>query len=110
MFNPIKTTQADVLSDIDACVTRAWLDLVASDYGEQTGDDWLYLCDDIDQGEIYREWFLWEDQEVTQQWEAYDPVTNERFVAPDVSTLKTLIDQIEESRHPVPEYLMKVAV
>lgn len=103
-------TETHPLSDIDACVARAWLDLVAFEAVESEGDDWLHLCGDIDEGEFYREWFLWQDVDVTNDWEAYDPVTNERFVAEDLESLKRMIDRIEDSRKPVPDYLRKVAV
>lgn len=110
MLQLIETAQTQPLSDIDACVTRAWLELVAFEAVESEGDDWLYLCGDIDEGEFYREWFLWQDVDVTENWEAYDPITNERFVAEELESLKRMIDRIEESRKPVPDYLRKVAV
>ncbi|MGL4378270.1 MAG: hypothetical protein ACRCT1_17650 [Microcoleaceae cyanobacterium] len=108
-FNPPQTAQSfnqssdqsnDVspVMDKDDCITLAWLDLVANQRDENNGDEWLYLCDDISEGEIYRDWFLWYDEEVTQQWEAYDSVTNLRYVADDLNTLKSQIDLIENSR------------
>jgi hypothetical protein len=52
----------------------------------------------FDNGEIYREWFLWQDSEVSQEWEAYDPITNYRVVAPSREMLISKIDQIEDER------------
>ncbi len=84
--------------DTDACATIAWLDLVASAVDNFDGDDWLALCDDIDEGEIYRDWFIWQDVDFSQEWEAYDLLTNKRFVATDLSLLKAKIDAIEDAR------------
>ena len=56
------------------------------------------LCGDIDDGEIYREWFLWQDSEVSQEWEAYDPITNYRVVASSREMLIFKIDKIEDER------------
>lgn len=83
---------------IDSCILAAWIDLVGGDFDNLGGDDWLPLCGDIDDGEIYREWFLWQDSEVTQEWEAYDPITNYRVVAPSREMMIAKIDQIEASR------------
>lgn len=83
---------------IDFCIAAAWIDLVAGNFETLAGDDWLPLCGDIDDGEIYREWFLWEDSEVTQEWEAYDPITNDRVVAPSREMLIARIDRIENNR------------
>ncbi|MEB3343782.1 hypothetical protein [Okeania sp.] len=85
-------------TNIDSCITTAWLDLVASTVDNFEGDDWLALCGDIDEGEIYRDWFIWQDVDFSQEWEAYDLITNKRFVAKDLSLLKTKIDQIEDTR------------
>ena len=82
----------------DACITIAWLDLVASAVDNFDGDDWLALSGDIDEGEIYRDWFIWQDEDFSQEWEAYDLVTNKRFVAKDLSLLKAKIDEIEDAR------------
>jgi hypothetical protein len=81
---------------IDRCVAKAWFDLVAQPVDSCQGDDWLYLCGDIDDGEIYQDWFLWQDLEVSQDWEAYDPLTNFRLVAPDRASLILQIDQIAQ--------------
>lgn len=108
-FNPPQTAQSfnqssapsnDVspVMDKDDCITLAWLDLVANQWDENNGDEWLYLCDDISEGEIYRDWFLWYDDEVTKQWEAYDSVTNFRYLSDDLNSLKSQIDLIENSR------------
>lgn len=83
---------------IDSCIAAAWLDLVGGDFDTLAGDDWLPLCGDIDDGEIYREWFLWQDSEVTQEWEAYDPITNYRVVAASREMLMGKIDRIEDDR------------
>jgi len=85
-------------SNIDYCIAAAWIDLVGGDYSNFGGDDWLPLCGDIDDGEIYREWFLWQDSEVTQEWEAYDPITNYRVVASSREIMITKIDNIEDKR------------
>lgn len=79
--------------------TLAWLELMTMVRELETGDDWLPLCDDIDQGELYRDWFLWYDAEVTQQWEAYDPLTDDRLVAGNKETVLAQIDKIETARH-----------
>lgn len=86
-------------TNIDSCVTIAWLDLIASTVDNFDGDDWLALCGDIDEGEIYRDWFIWQDVDFSQEWEAYDLVTNKRFVAIDLSLLKAKIDVIEDARN-----------
>lgn len=83
-------------NDLDACITIAWLDLVAATDDDLDGDDWLALCGDIDEGEIYREWFIWYDEEVSQEWEAYDIATNQRIVASDSNKLKARIDRLED--------------
>ena len=85
-------------SAIESCIVAAWIDLVGGDFDSLGGDDWLPLCGDIDDGEIYREWFLWQVSEVTQEWEAYDPITNYRVVAPSREMLISKIDKIEEER------------
>lgn len=85
-------------SNIDYCIAAAWIDLVGGDYSKFGGDDWLPLCSDIDDGEIYREWFLWQDSEVTQEWEAYDPITNYRIVAFSREMMIAKIDNIEDNR------------
>ena len=86
-------------NDLDACIAIAWLDLVASVPDDSDGDDWLALCGDIDEGEIYREWFIWFDSEVSQEWEGYDLATNRRIVAFDLAQLKARIDEIEDGRN-----------
>ena len=84
--------------DIETNTTIAWLDLVASAVDNFDGDDWLALCGDIDDGEIYRDWFIWQDTDFSQEWEAYDLITNQRFVATDLSLLKAKIDETEDAR------------
>ncbi|MCC3411698.1 MAG: hypothetical protein JGK24_01395 [Microcoleus sp. PH2017_29_MFU_D_A] len=85
-------------SNMDYCIAAAWIDLVGGDYSSLGGDDWLAVCADIDEGEIYREWFMWQDREVTQEWEAYDPITNYRHVACSREMLIAQIDRIEDTR------------
>ena len=84
---------------IDACTALAWIELIALDDSTLTGDDWLVLCDDIDSGEIYRCWFLWCDREVSGNWEAYDPLSDRRFVAKGKVFLKAAIDSLEDARN-----------
>lgn len=93
-FNSIESD-----SDVETCTTIAWLDLVALDGDDLTGDDWLALCDDIDTGEIYRDWFLWQDCEVSGDWEAYDPLSDHRLISKDLDSLKAGIDRIEDARN-----------
>lgn len=78
--------------------TLAWLQLITLVREIETGDEWLPLCDDIDQGELYQDWFLWYDADVTQEWEAYDPLTDDRLVAPNKETILAQIDKIEKAR------------
>ena len=85
-------------SALESCIAAAWIDLVGGDFDSLGGDDWLSLCGDIDDGEIYREWFLWQDTEETQDWEAYDPITNYRVVASSREIMITKIDNIEDKR------------
>ena len=91
--------------ELDKMVTLAWFDLIVREVNTFTADDWLPLCDDIDEGEIYRDWFLWEDREVSQEWEAYDPLTNQRLVSRNLTELKGWIDNIANSRMSHPECL-----
>ncbi|BBD52825.1 hypothetical protein [Planktothrix agardhii] len=67
-----------------------------------TGDEWLSLCPDIDQGELYREWFICYDFEVTQTWEAYDYLTDDWFESQDLSQVKAIINRIENARIYIP--------
>ncbi|MDQ2099111.1 MAG: hypothetical protein QQW96_15870 [Tychonema bourrellyi B0820] len=94
-------TKSDLVNAeaIDACTTIAWLELVALDTNVFTGDDWLALCDDIDSGEIYRDWFLWQDSEVSGDWQAYDHLSDRRFVAQGKVLIKAMIDAIENARN-----------
>jgi hypothetical protein len=94
-------TKSDLIEAeaIDACTALAWVELVALDASVLKGDDWLALCDDIDSGEIYRCWFLWQDREVSGNWEAYDPLSDRRFVAKGKVFLKAAIDSIENARN-----------
>lgn len=63
-----------------------------------SGDEWLSLCPDIDQGELYREWFICYDPEVSQTWEAYDYLTDDWFESEELSEVKAIIDRIENAR------------
>ena len=102
LYSPLTTpTKCDLVDAeaIDACTTIAWLELVALDANVLTGDDWLALCDDIDSGEIYRDWFLWQDSEVSGDWQAYDHLGDRRFVAKGKVLLKAMIDAIENARN-----------
>ncbi|CAD5981423.1 hypothetical protein [Planktothrix agardhii] len=67
-----------------------------------TGDEWLSLCPDIDQGELYREWFICYDFEATQTWEAYDYLTDDWFESQDLSQVKAIINRIENARIYIP--------
>ncbi len=96
--NALHTNEVNSESNMEYCIAAAWIDLVGGDYNSFTGDDWLAISGDIDQGEIYREWFLWQDSEVTEEWEAYDPITNYRIVASSRGILIAKIDQIEDTR------------
>ncbi len=95
------TTKCDLVNAeaIHACTALAWLELVALDANVLTGDDWLALCDDIDSGEIYRDWFLWQDAEVSGDWQAYDPLSDRRFAAQGKVFVKAMIDAIENARN-----------
>ncbi len=93
--------EMDLPQTQDECLTTAWLHLVAQAVDDFSADDWLSLCPDINEGELYRDWFIWYDEEVAQEWEAYDPVTEQRYVYADVKALKAKIDQIETARHRV---------
>jgi hypothetical protein len=102
LYSPTATATKSDLVDaeaIDACTALAWVELVALDASDLTGDDWLALCDDIDSGEIYRCWFLWRDREVSGNWEAYDPLSDRRFVAKGKVFLKAAIDSLEDARN-----------
>ena len=102
LYSPTATATKSDLVDaeaIDACTALAWVELVALDASDLTGDDWLALCDDIDSGEIYRCWFLWRDREVSGNWEAYDPLSDRRLVAKGKVFLKAAIDSLENARN-----------
>ena len=102
LYSPLATpTKPDFVDTeaIDACTAIAWLELVALDANFLTGDDWLALCDDIDSGEIYRDWFLWQDAEFSGDWQAYDHLSKRRFVAKGKVFLKAMIDAIENARN-----------
>ncbi|MEZ2279420.1 MAG: hypothetical protein ACBR12_21175 [Microcoleus sp.] len=88
----------DSNSNLEYCIAAAWVDLVGGDYSSLGGDDWLAICGDIDEGELYKEWFVWQDSEVTKEWEAFDPITNYRIVAPSRAILIAQIDRIEATR------------
>ncbi|EAW36194.1 hypothetical protein [Lyngbya sp. PCC 8106] len=99
--NPTQTLVQDrstFENNIEECIKTAWLHLVAETVDTYTGDDWLSLCPDIDEGELYREWFVWYDGEVAQEWEAYDHLTDKRYAHPDLAMVKAFIDQVEDVR------------
>lgn len=85
-------------NNLEECLKTAWLHLVAETVETYTGDDWLSLSPDIDEGELYRDWFIWYDGEVTEEWEAYDYLTDKRYANADLATVKALIDQVEDIR------------
>ncbi|MEB3339963.1 hypothetical protein [Okeania sp.] len=86
-------------NDLETFLSIAELNLVMQEIEYFTGDDWLSLCGDIDSGEIYRNWFIWQDTELSQEWEAYDHVTNQRIIATNWSLLIAKIDRIENERN-----------
>ncbi len=90
--------KVDSNGNLEYCIAAAWVDLVGGDYSSLGGDDWLAICGDIDEGELYKEWFVWQDSEVTKEWEAFDPITNYRIVAPSRAILIGQIDRIEATR------------
>ncbi|MGL5058520.1 MAG: hypothetical protein ACRC62_00965 [Microcoleus sp.] len=100
---PTIATESDSIyaDPIEACTALAWVELVALNSSSLTVDDWLALCDDIDSGEIYRCWFVWRDREVSGNWEAYDPLSDRRFVAKGKVFIKAAIDAIENIRDRV---------
>ncbi|WP_293117326.1 hypothetical protein [Okeania sp. SIO1I7] len=87
------------LNNLETLLTSIGLYLVIQETEYFTGDDWLSLCNDIDSGEIYRNWFIWQDTEVTQEWEAYDYVTNQRIIDSNLTQLTAKIDRIENQRN-----------
>ncbi|MGD1807976.1 hypothetical protein ACP6PL_21435 [Dapis sp. BLCC M126] len=86
-------------NDLETFLALVEVNLVMQEIEYFTGDDWLSLCGDIDSGEIYRNWFIWQDTELTQEWEAYDHVTNQRIIASNWTLLTAKIDQIENERN-----------
>ncbi len=86
-------------NDLETFLELAELNLVMQEVEYFTGDDWLSLCGDIDSGEIYRNWFIWQDTELTQEWEAYDHITNKRILGSNRTLLTAKIDRIENGRN-----------
>ncbi|MDJ0514920.1 MAG: hypothetical protein QNJ74_01240 [Trichodesmium sp. MO_231.B1] len=86
-------------NDLETFLALVELNLMIQEIEYFTGDDWLSLCGDIDSGEIYRNWFIWQDTELTQEWEAYDHITNQRIVASNRTLLTAKIDEIENERN-----------
>ncbi|MBD2485514.1 hypothetical protein [Planktothrix sp. FACHB-1365] len=99
-FTSESTTRCSHSGDVS--LTVSGLQHIIENMNTFTGDEWLSLAPDIDQGELYRDWFIWYDAEVTQVWEAYDHLMNCWFEAEDLETLKATIDLIENSRTVVP--------
>ncbi|OCQ98485.1 hypothetical protein BCD67_07955 [Oscillatoriales cyanobacterium USR001] len=95
---PIHSNSIYAQDSVEACIAKAWFDLVAQEVDSYQADRWLYLCGDINDGEIYQDWFLWQDIEVSQNWEAYDPLSDFRLVAADRESLILQIDRIEAER------------
>lgn len=93
----------DVNNTFNTDLTLDCLDRIITEVENFTGDDWLSLCPDIDQGEIYRDWLIYHDAEISQLWEAYDYQGDRFFTAGDVTNLKQKIDRIENTRtaHPL---------
>jgi hypothetical protein len=87
------------INDLEIWINLIDIDLLIREIEHFTGDDWLPLCDDIDSGEIYRNWFLWQDTEISQEWEAYDHITNQRIISNKLTLLKSKIDEIENQRN-----------
>ncbi|MGC9523959.1 MAG: hypothetical protein ACP5D7_00290 [Limnospira sp.] len=81
-----------------AVESNSWLYSIAEEVDRFTGDDWLALCPDISEGELYRDWFLCYDAEVTGAWEAYDHLTDRQLISPNLEQIKTQIDAIEYGR------------
>ncbi len=86
-------------NNLETLLTLVELNLLIQEMEYFTGDDWLSLCDDIDSGEIYRSWFIWQDTELTQEWEGYDHITNQRIIASNLTLLTAKIDKIENQRN-----------
>lgn len=91
-------SNTDVPNLGDDNLTLLDLQLLEREVESFTGDDWLSLCPDIDSGELYRNWFIYYDADVTEAWEAYDYLTDYWFEAEDLLAVKTRIDAIENSR------------
>ncbi|MGB3533904.1 MAG: hypothetical protein WBA13_10350 [Microcoleaceae cyanobacterium] len=96
---PSFVIEMDLSQNSEDSLTLAWLNLVSQTVDDFGADDWLSLCPDINEGELYRDWFIWYDEEVAQEWEAYDPITELRYVDADLKVLKAKIDNIEITRH-----------
>jgi hypothetical protein len=82
----------------DASFSISELQRIIDNIESLTGDEWLSLCPDIDQGEVYRDWFICYDAEVNQTWEAYDYLTDNWFESEDLAIVKSTIDRIENAR------------
>ena len=93
----------DLNNTCNSDLTLDCLDRIITEVENFTGDDWLSLCPDIDQGEIYRDWLIYHDAEISQLWEAYDYQGDRFFTAEDIASLKQKIDRIENTRtaHPL---------
>lgn len=91
------------LGQLESNLTLDWLDRIITAVENFTGDDWLPLCPDIDQGEIYRDWLIYHDDEISQMWEAYDYQSDQFLTDDNISSLKQKIDWVENTRtaHPL---------
>jgi hypothetical protein len=100
---PARISQKLNPENLESNLTLDWLDRIMTEVEHFTGDDWLSLCPDIDQGEIYRDWLIYHDAEISQLWEAYDYQGDRFFTAGDLVSLKQKIDRIENIRaaHPL---------
>lgn len=98
-----RTAQPKDFGQLASHLTLDWLDRIMTEVENFTGDDWLPLCPDIDQCEIYRDWLIYHDAEISQLWEAYDYQGDRFFTAGDIASLKQKIDRIENTRvaHPL---------
>ncbi|MFM6192366.1 MAG: hypothetical protein ACKPEN_13065 [Planktothrix sp.] len=105
-FNITKTFTSELTVNsahsFNVSLTLSDLQKIIENMNTFTGDEWLSFAPDVDQGELYRDWFIWYDAEVTQTWEAYDYSSERWFEAEDLATVKATIDLIENARTSIP--------